>query len=232
MSTRRWVVKRSVGNGELLRILDEAFIRAHAQRGGSGGNSRRQAGARVTPATHTLPRPSSTPHTTYPLNNGRRRHHHLRASRPRPPVAGRARVCEAPRRPRAARPPARAHPRPPASAAAALTATQAYDSHCNLVLGEVEETIYIVSDDEDDDSVQTIKKSSEMLFVRGTPARPPHAHARTHALTPARRRLGRAHLAAGAVLNAQRRLFCLSLLATRPNYQSAARVFTARPPAA
>ncbi|KAA8909664.1 hypothetical protein FN846DRAFT_905495 [Sphaerosporella brunnea] len=43
----------------------------------------------------------------------------------------------------------------------------AYDSHCNLVLGDVEETVYIVSDDEDDDSVQTIKKSSEMLFVRG-----------------------------------------------------------------
>ncbi|CCX05458.1 hypothetical protein FPQ18DRAFT_363506 [Pyronema domesticum] len=43
----------------------------------------------------------------------------------------------------------------------------AYDSHCNLVLGEVEETIYIVSDDEEDDSVQIVKKSSEMLFVRG-----------------------------------------------------------------
>jgi len=43
----------------------------------------------------------------------------------------------------------------------------AYDSHCNLVLGEVEETIYAVSDEEDDDSVQTVKKSSEMLFVRG-----------------------------------------------------------------
>jgi len=43
----------------------------------------------------------------------------------------------------------------------------AYDSHCNLVLGEVEETIYIVSDDDDDETVQTVKKSSEMLFVRG-----------------------------------------------------------------
>jgi small nuclear ribonucleoprotein (snRNP)-like protein len=31
---------------------------------------------------------------------------------------------------------------------------QAYDSHCNLVLGEVEETIYVVNDDEDDDSVK------------------------------------------------------------------------------
>ncbi|KAH0613994.1 uncharacterized protein LAJ45_02321 [Morchella importuna] len=43
----------------------------------------------------------------------------------------------------------------------------AYDSHCNLVLGEVEETIYVVNDDEDDDSVKTIKNNSEMLFVRG-----------------------------------------------------------------
>jgi hypothetical protein len=35
------------------------------------------------------------------------------------------------------------------------------------VLGEVEETVYQVTDDEDDESVTTIKKSSEMLFVRG-----------------------------------------------------------------
>jgi small nuclear ribonucleoprotein (snRNP)-like protein len=28
--------------------------------------------------------------------------------------------------------------------------TQAYDSHCNLVLGEVEETIYVVEDDDDE----------------------------------------------------------------------------------
>lgn len=35
-----------------------------------------------------------------------------------------------------------------------LTGGQAYDSHCNLVLGDVEETIYVVSDDEDDDSVK------------------------------------------------------------------------------
>ncbi|KZZ99620.1 U6 snRNP-associated protein Lsm3 [Moelleriella libera RCEF 2490] len=38
----------------------------------------------------------------------------------------------------------------------------AYDSHCNLVLGEVEETIYAV-DDED----ETVSRKSEMLFVRG-----------------------------------------------------------------
>jgi U6 snRNA-associated Sm-like protein LSm3 len=42
----------------------------------------------------------------------------------------------------------------------------AYDSHCNLVLGDAEETIFIVGDEEPD-AVQTIKKQSEMLFVRG-----------------------------------------------------------------
>jgi U6 snRNA-associated Sm-like protein LSm3 len=29
--------------------------------------------------------------------------------------------------------------------------TQAYDSHCNLILGEVEETIYVVDEDEEDE---------------------------------------------------------------------------------
>ncbi|MCJ1445007.1 MAG: U4/U6-U5 snRNP complex subunit lsm3 [Stictis urceolatum] len=44
----------------------------------------------------------------------------------------------------------------------------AYDSHCNLILGEVEETIYVVDEDEDEqEDVKTIKKQSEMLFVRG-----------------------------------------------------------------
>ncbi|KAL9076955.1 MAG: hypothetical protein Q9161_000588 [Pseudevernia consocians] len=44
----------------------------------------------------------------------------------------------------------------------------AYDSHCNLVLGEVEETIYVVEEDDDEDeTVKIIKKQSEMLFVRG-----------------------------------------------------------------
>lgn len=28
---------------------------------------------------------------------------------------------------------------------------QAYDSHCNLVLGEVEETVYVVDDDDEED---------------------------------------------------------------------------------
>lgn len=31
---------------------------------------------------------------------------------------------------------------------------QAYDSHCNLVLGEVEETIYTVDEDDDDEEVK------------------------------------------------------------------------------
>ncbi|KAK3051465.1 U4/U6-U5 snRNP complex subunit lsm3 [Extremus antarcticus] len=45
----------------------------------------------------------------------------------------------------------------------------AYDSHCNLVLGEVEETVYVVDEEEDndEDNVRTVKKQSEMLFVRG-----------------------------------------------------------------
>ncbi|KAK3166818.1 U4/U6-U5 snRNP complex subunit lsm3 [Lepraria neglecta] len=44
----------------------------------------------------------------------------------------------------------------------------AYDSHCNLVLGDVEETIYVVEeDDEEEETVKTLKKQSEMLFVRG-----------------------------------------------------------------
>ncbi|KAF4591415.1 U6 snRNA-associated Sm-like protein LSm3 [Ophiocordyceps camponoti-floridani] len=45
----------------------------------------------------------------------------------------------------------------------------AYDSHCNLVLGEVEETIYTVEeeDEADGDEVKTISRKSEMLFVRG-----------------------------------------------------------------
>ena len=30
---------------------------------------------------------------------------------------------------------------------------QAYDSHCNLVLGDVEETVYVVEEDEDEEEV-------------------------------------------------------------------------------
>ena len=71
--------------------------------------------------------------------------------------------------------------------ASMLTDRKAYDSHCNLVLGEVEETIYVVEDDDDEEDevkvcarespltrtvlifLQTVKKNSEMLFVRGQP---------------------------------------------------------------
>lgn len=46
---------------------------------------------------------------------------------------------------------------------------QAYDSHCNLVLGDVEETIFVADEEEEDQEprVRTVKKQSEMLFVRG-----------------------------------------------------------------
>ncbi|RYP70995.1 hypothetical protein DL771_005090 [Monosporascus sp. 5C6A] len=44
----------------------------------------------------------------------------------------------------------------------------AYDSHMNLVLGDVVETIYVVDDDDDEkDDIRTVTKKSEMLFVRG-----------------------------------------------------------------
>ncbi|KAK7186052.1 U4/U6-U5 snRNP complex subunit lsm3 [Paraphaeosphaeria sporulosa] len=45
----------------------------------------------------------------------------------------------------------------------------AYDSHCNLVLGDVEETIYVAEEEDEDQPprVRTVKKQSEMLFVRG-----------------------------------------------------------------
>ncbi|KAF2269900.1 Sm-like ribonucleoprotein [Lojkania enalia] len=45
----------------------------------------------------------------------------------------------------------------------------AYDSHCNLVLGDVEETIYVAEEEDEDEPprVRTVKKQSEMLFVRG-----------------------------------------------------------------
>lgn len=45
--------------------------------------------------------------------------------------------------------------------------TQAYDSHCNLVLGDVAETVSVVDEEDEQESVRTVKKQSEMLFVRG-----------------------------------------------------------------
>ncbi|PVI01065.1 Sm-like ribonucleo protein [Periconia macrospinosa] len=45
----------------------------------------------------------------------------------------------------------------------------AYDSHCNLILGEVEESIYVAEEEDEGEAprVRTVKKQSEMLFVRG-----------------------------------------------------------------
>ncbi|MCJ1415645.1 U4/U6-U5 snRNP complex subunit lsm3 [Xylographa parallela] len=33
----------------------------------------------------------------------------------------------------------------------------AYDSHCNLVLGEVEETIYVIEEDEDEQEIVRVR---------------------------------------------------------------------------
>jgi len=50
----------------------------------------------------------------------------------------------------------RLHVRSPSAASWGSTdGTQAYDSHCNLVLGDVEETVYVVDEDEDGD--ETVK---------------------------------------------------------------------------
>ncbi|TAQ86077.1 hypothetical protein B7494_g5596 [Chlorociboria aeruginascens] len=58
----------------------------------------------------------------------------------------------------------------------------AYDSHCNLVLGDVEETIYVVDeDDEEEETVKTISKKSEMLFVRESSK---EFHSNNSGLTP------------------------------------------------
>ncbi|CAG8634366.1 1350_t:CDS:2 [Paraglomus occultum] len=45
----------------------------------------------------------------------------------------------------------------------------AYDSHLNMVLGDVEETITVVEMDEEtyEEAVRTVKRQMEMLFVRG-----------------------------------------------------------------
>ena len=39
--------------------------------------------------------------------------------------------------------------------------SQAYDSHCNLVLGDVEETVYVV--EEDDEEEETVKVGMKFL---------------------------------------------------------------------
>lgn len=38
--------------------------------------------------------------------------------------------------------------------------TKAYDSHCNLVLGDAEETIYIVEDDDEDEEIVKVKPTA------------------------------------------------------------------------
>ena len=40
---------------------------------------------------------------------------------------------------------------------------QAYDSHCNLVLGEVEETIYTIDEDEEGDDAVRVRVYSQGL---------------------------------------------------------------------
>ncbi|GAA5812018.1 Sm-like protein lsm3b [Mucor flavus] len=47
--------------------------------------------------------------------------------------------------------------------------TEAYDGHLNMVMGEVEETITIVDVNEEtlEEIIRTVKRSFEMLFVRG-----------------------------------------------------------------
>ena len=44
---------------------------------------------------------------------------------------------------------------------------QAYDGHCNQIMGDVTETGYVVDEDDEQENVRTVKKQSEMLFVRG-----------------------------------------------------------------
>ncbi|BGP53398.1 hypothetical protein JCM8202_000285 [Rhodotorula sphaerocarpa] len=45
----------------------------------------------------------------------------------------------------------------------------AYDGHMNMVLSDVEETIYVVDTDEStaESVVRTVKRNCDMLFVRG-----------------------------------------------------------------
>ena len=39
---------------------------------------------------------------------------------------------------------------------------QAYDSHCNLVLGDVEETVYMVEEDDEPDDIVKVRASCRL----------------------------------------------------------------------
>ncbi|TGO57953.1 hypothetical protein BCON_0060g00270 [Botryotinia convoluta] len=72
----------------------------------------------------------------------------------------------------------------------------AYDSHCNLVLGDVVETIYVVEESEEDDGeeiVKTVVKKSEMLFATVLYlSRPdPHKIKYRHSITQRKREISR-----------------------------------------
>jgi hypothetical protein len=51
---------------------------------------------------------------------------------------------------------------------------QAYDSHCNLVLGDVEETIYVVEEDENEE--ETIRVRLPIMAYRLVIAFNHHGH--------------------------------------------------------
>ncbi|BFZ58544.1 hypothetical protein PYCC9005_005607 [Savitreella phatthalungensis] len=50
-----------------------------------------------------------------------------------------------------------------------LDELHAYDSHCNIVLGNVQETVTVVDTNASPEGnvVRTVTKHSEMMFVRG-----------------------------------------------------------------
>lgn len=45
-----------------------------------------------------------------------------------------------------------------------MICAQAYDSHCNLVLGDVEETIYVVEEDENEQEIVRVGDSCDSGF--------------------------------------------------------------------
>lgn len=60
-------------------------------------------------------------------------------------------------------------PSAPADCARVIGASQAYDQHLNMVLGDVEEVVTSVEVDEEtyEEIIKTSKRQIEMLFVRG-----------------------------------------------------------------